>query len=91
MDVGVQFNYYGYRIPAYGNASTINFEIGAMMHLTDKLNAGIQVYNPVGGKLGTSTPLSTKEEKLASAYKAGLGYDVSDQFFICAEIIQVSY
>lgn len=86
VDVGVQFNYYGYRIPAYGNASTINFEIGAMMHLTDKLNAGIQVYNPVGGKLGTSASLSTKEEKLASAYKAGLGYDVSDQFFICAEI-----
>lgn len=88
VDVGVQFNYYGYRIPAYGNASTINFEIGAMMHLTDKLNAGIQVYNPVGGKLGTSASLSTKEEKLASAYKAGLGYDVSDQFFICAEIIK---
>lgn len=88
VDVGIQFNYYGYRIPAYGNASTINFEIGAMMHLTDKLNAGIHVYNPVGGKLGTSTSLSTKEEKLASAYKAGLGYDVSDQFFICAEIIK---
>lgn len=88
VDVGIQFNYYGYRIPAYGNASTINFEIGVMMHLTDKLNAGIQVYNPVGGKLGTSASLSTKEEKLASAYKAGLGYDVSDQFFICTEIIK---
>lgn len=88
VDVGVQFNYYGYRIPAYGNASTINFEIGAMMHLTDKLNAGIHVYNPVGGRLGkTSDPLST-EEKLASSYKAGLGYDASDQFFICAEIIK---
>ncbi len=88
VDVGIQFNYYGYRIPAYGNASTINFEIGAMMHLTDKLNAGIHVYNPVGGKLGTSTSLSAKEEKLASSYKAGLGYDASDQFFICAEIIK---
>ena len=88
VDVGVQFNYYGYRIPAYGNASSINFEIGAMMHLTDKLNAGIHVYNPVGGKLGTSTSLSTEEEKLASVYKAGLGYDASDHFFISAEIIK---
>lgn len=83
VDVGVQFNYYGYRIPVYGNASTINFEIGAMMHLTDKLNAGVHVYNPVGGKLGKD-----KEEKLASVYKAGLGYDASDHFFISAEIIK---
>ncbi|MEO6540324.1 MAG: hypothetical protein ABIN74_05010, partial [Ferruginibacter sp.] len=83
VDVGVQFNYYGYRIPSYGNASAINFEIGAMLHLTDKLNAGIHVYNPVGGKLGKSG-----EEKIASAYKAGLGYDASERFFISSEIIK---
>jgi len=83
VDVAVQFNYYGYRIPAYGNASSINFELGAMLHLTDKLNAGIHVYNPVGGKFGKSN-----DEKLASVYKAGLGYDASDKFFISSEIIK---
>ena len=83
VDVGVQFNYYGYRIPSYGNASAINFEIGAMLHLTDKLNAGIHVYNPVGGKLGKNS-----EEKIASAYKVGLGYDASERFFISSEIIK---
>ena len=83
VDVGVQFNYYSYRIPAYGNASAINFEIGAMMHLTDKLNAGIHVYNPVGGKLGKN-----KDEKLAASYKLGLGYDASENFFISSEIIK---
>ena len=54
-----------------------------MIHLTDKLNAGIHIYNPVGGKLGKNN-----EEKLASAYKAGLGYDASDKFFISAEVIK---
>ena len=83
LDVGVQFNYYSYRIPSYGNASTINFEIGAMMHVTDKLNAGIHVYNPVSGKLGKNN-----DEKLASAYKMGIGYDASDKFFISIEIIK---
>ncbi len=83
VDIGVQFNYYGYRIPSYGNASAINFEIGAMLHLTDKLNAGVHVYNPVGGKLGKNN-----QEKLASAYKVGLGYDVSDKLFISSEIIK---
>lgn len=83
VDIGVQFNYYSNRIPSYGNASAINFEIGALLHLTDKLNAGIHIYNPVGGKLGKNG-----QEKLASAYKAGLGYDVSDKFFISSEIIK---
>lgn len=80
VDVGVQFNYYGYKIPAYGNASAIYFEGGAILHLSDKLNAGVHVYNPAGGKLGI--------EKLASVYKMGIGYDVSDKFFIGAEVIK---
>jgi len=83
LDLGVQFNYYGYRIPQYGNASAVNFEIGAIMHLTSKLNAGVHAYNPVGGQLG-----KTGEEKLASAYKFGLGYDASEQFYVSAEIIK---
>ncbi len=83
VDVGVQFNYYGYNIPSYGKASAIYFEIGTMLHLTDKLNAGIHVYNPIGGKLGKNS-----EEKLAAVYKAGLGYDVSERFFISSEIIK---
>lgn len=83
VDIGVQFNYYGYRIPSYNNASSFNFEIGAILHLTDKINAGVQVYNPVGGKLGKSG-----DEKLASAYKFGLGYDASENFFITVETVK---
>lgn len=83
LDVGVQFNYYGYRIPQYGNASAVNFEIGAIMHLTERLNAGVHVYNPVGGEFTKSA-----DEKLASAYKLGLGYDASDQFYVSAEIVK---
>lgn len=80
--VGVQFNYYGYRVPSYNSDKAINFEIGALIHLTDKLNAGIHVYNPVGGKF------SKTEEKLTSVYKMGLGYDASDKFFVSAELVK---
>ncbi len=83
VDLGIQFNYYGYRVPAYGNASAIYFEAGAIMHFTDKLTGGVHVYNPVGGKLG-----NTSNEKLASAYKFGLGYDASTSFFVGAELIK---
>jgi len=83
LDLGVQFNYYGYRIPQYGNASSVNFEIGAIMHFSDRFNGGIHVYNPVGGDLGKEG-----NEKLASAYKLGLGYDATDNFYVSAEIIK---
>lgn len=83
LDIGVQFNYYGYRVPQYGNASTVNFELGAMLHFSDKLNGGLHVYNPIGGNLGNES-----SEKLASGYKLGLGYDASDNFYISAEIIK---
>ena len=81
LDVGVQFNYYNVRIAGYGNAPAINFEVGAIFHLTDNLNAGLHAYNPVGGSLGKNN-----EEKLASVYSAGIGYDASEKFFVSIEI-----
>lgn len=82
VDIGVQFNYYGYQVPSVNNANTINFEIGTIVHVTEKLNFGLHVYNPVGGKLGKTN------EKLTSAYKFGLGYDASDKFFISTELVK---
>ena len=82
VDIGAQFNYYSYRVPSYNSASAYNFEVGAIFHLTDKLNMGLHVYNPVGGNF------SKTDEKLASAYKVGIGYDVSDNFFVGSEIVK---
>lgn len=83
VNLGVQFNYYNYQIPSYNSASAINFEIGAIVHLTDQLNAGLHAYNPVGGKLG-----KTGDEKLASAYSLGFGYDASKNFYVSTEIVK---
>lgn len=83
IDLGVQFNYYGYRISQYSNASTVNFELGIILHFSEKFNGGIHVYNPLGGMLGDS-----KNEKLASAYKLGFGYDVSNNFYVSADIMK---
>ncbi len=83
VDAGIQFNYYGYHIPAYSHASTLNYEGGIIIHFTNKLNGGIHVYNPVAGKLGKND-----EDRLASVYKLGLGYDASESFFVSGEIIK---
>ncbi len=82
VDIGVQFNYYGYRVPSYSNANTLTVEMGAMIHLTEQLTTGIHVYNPVGGRFGKT------DEKLSTAFKVGLGYDASDKFFVSAEIVK---
>ncbi len=83
VDIGIQFNYYSYRIPAYAGASSVNAELGAILHVTDKLNAGVQVSNPVPVKLGKQS-----DEQLASVYSFGLGYDASDHFYVSAEIVK---
>ena len=81
--IGAKFNYYNLRIPSYLNASAINFEIGSIIHISDQLHTGISIYNPLSSSLGKNTG-----EKIASVYKAGLGYEMSASFFTQLEIIK---
>ncbi|MDB5248212.1 MAG: hypothetical protein JWQ40_2606 [Segetibacter sp.] len=83
VDIGVKFNYHTVRIAGYGTASAINFEGGAIFHLTDKLHTGIHVYNPTSSKLG-----KTGSEKLASVYRFGVGYEASEKVFLSTEIVK---
>jgi hypothetical protein len=83
VSIGGKVNYYSQQIANYGNASTVNIEAGLLLHLTSKLNAGISTFNPAGGKFGID-----KTEKLASIYKFGLGYDVSDKVYVAAELVK---
>ena len=80
VDIGAQFNYNGIRIAGYGDASTVSFELGTILHITDKLHTGVQVNNPVGGKFGKD------QEKLPSVYSFGLGYEASEKFLLSAEV-----
>jgi hypothetical protein len=83
FDLGIKFNYYSFRIPGFESPSAVNFEIGAIVHLTENLNAGVHFYNPVGGKLS-----KTENDKLSSIYSFGVGYEVSEIFMISAEIVK---
>ncbi len=83
IDIGAKFNYYTIRIPGYGSASSLNFEAGTILHVTDKLHIGIHLYNPGGSKLG-----KYGNEKLASVYRFGFGYEVSEMIFVSTEILK---
>lgn len=80
-DVGVLFNYNSIRMAGYGSASAIGSGAGMILHLTNQLHAGIQVRNPVGGKFGKD-----QQEKLATEYVFGVGYEPSARFCFSTEI-----
>lgn len=83
VDVGAQFNYHSLRqANGYGNASSINASAGAIFHLTDKVHAGINVYNPVGSKWSKS------DEKIPPQFTFGLGYEASEKLFLSAEVVK---
>lgn len=83
IDAGVQFNYKGIRIASgYGAATAISFEAGFILHITERLHAGVQASDPLGGRFGKT------EEKLSSQYSFGMGYEASEKFFVSTEIIK---
>ena len=83
IDVGTKFNYYAVRIAGYQNVASVNFEAGAIVHVTGNLHAGIHVYNPAGSRLG-----KYEDQKLASVYRMGLGYEISEMLFVSTELVK---
>jgi len=81
IDLGVQFNYLNIQTWGYGRAPAVNFEAGALLHVTSQFETGIHIYNPMRVTIGKNS-----EEKLPFIYSFGLGYDVSEKFFIGTEI-----
>lgn len=77
LALGIQFNYNRMHISGYGNAGSVDVEIGSILHLTEKLHAGWHVYNPFVTKAGHYST-----ERFPSVYTIGLGYEVTEQLLI---------
>ncbi|MCX8019604.1 MAG: hypothetical protein N2747_03805 [Chitinophagaceae bacterium] len=83
-DAGIQLHYYNQQISnGYGSASAMGFEAGTIIHLSERLYAGIHTSNPVGYRFGPN-----KEQKLPSVHVLGLGFDASSVFYIGGEILK---
>jgi hypothetical protein len=83
VDLGVQINYAMMQAAGYGSDGTVIVEVGTIWHITEKAHAGIHIYNPSGGKYGKQAT-----EKMAWQYKAGGGYEVSENVLVSADIIK---
>ena len=83
VDIGIQLNLYALKLSGYGADMLVNFEAGAIFHISEQLHAGFHLYNPTRSKFGKDHP-----EKLSSAYSGGFGYEASDKLFVSAQIIK---
>ncbi|HEX5654675.1 MAG TPA: hypothetical protein VFX58_16475 [Chitinophagaceae bacterium] len=83
IDLGIQFNYYGVKIPGYGSATAVGVDLGILIHHSDKLHTGFSVENPMGGRLGKETG-----EKIPALYTMGIGYEASAKVLGTVEIIK---
>ncbi len=83
VDIGAAFHYHSIsQSGLYGSSSAITGSLALMLHLTDKITAGFNVYNPTRAEWSKVTDA----ERLPSRYSFGMGYDASENFFIAAEL-----
>jgi hypothetical protein len=86
IDIGAAFHYNNLsQAGIYGSASAITGSIGILMHLTDKIHAGFNAYNPISVAYNKG---SEDEERLASQYSFGFGFDASEKLFLSTELVK---
>lgn len=82
VDIGAQFNYYTVKPAGYSSAGAVYFNAGVLVHLNKQVHVGIQVRNPTSAAVGRAEA----GEVLPAVYSAGVGYAVSEQFFVGGEV-----
>ena len=76
IDLGIQFNHFLAKNGLYGNVSSVNFDLGFIIHITEQISAGGHIYNPLA-----IINTESKSLQLPCVYSAGIGYDASENFF----------
>jgi hypothetical protein len=84
VDVGGAFHYHTIRQSSiYGSASAITGSVGVLFHLGSSVHAGISAFNPIRAAWSNA-----ENERLPSRYSFGLGMDVSENFFLGADLVK---
>lgn len=84
LDIGARFNYHTVKMAGYGTASALSAEVGVLVHLHEQVHVGLHISNPTLAAIGKEG-----EDVLPVVGRAGLGYEVSPQFFVAGEVQQV--
>lgn len=83
IDIGASFHYHAIsQAGLYGSSSAITGSLSMLLHLSEKITAGLNVYNPFRAQWSKVND----EERLPSRYSFGMGYDASEKFYLTAEL-----
>jgi hypothetical protein len=82
VEIGAAFHYHTIsQAGIYGSSSAITGSLGMLLHLSPKITAGLNAYNPFRASWSKG-----EEERLPSRYTFGMGYDASEKFFVTGEL-----
>ena len=81
--LGISFNYSNIYISGYGQTGAFEFGIGAIFHPTQKMQIGLDIYNPIGGRFTKQA-----DEKMAWVYSLAIVYEISSQVYFSLEWIK---
>jgi hypothetical protein len=83
ISVGIEFNYYVRGFESLEKQSAINAGAGMILHLSDRLVAGVHIYNP------TRVQVNKTGERLPYRYSMGLGYAPSEKIFLVTDLQKI--
>lgn len=81
MSMGVQLQYHWLKVNGYGSVGAAIAAVGALFQFTEKVHGGIHLYNPL-----QAGSFKSQDLYLPAVYSLGLGYDVSELFFVTATL-----
>lgn len=83
VQIGASFHYHSInQAGIYGSSSAITGSLGILLHLSEKISAGVNAFNPFRAPWSKSN----NEERLPARYTFGMGYDASDNFYLSVEL-----
>jgi hypothetical protein len=81
VSIGAQVDVLNTKIAGYGARTSATFELGTLFKVTETINLGAHVYNPLRVKLNNDT-----EERIPTVFRLGGTYHRGDQFQVTAEL-----
>jgi hypothetical protein len=83
IEIGASFHYQTIsQAGIYGNSSVVTGSVGMLLHLSEKITAGINAFNPFRAVWNKTTD----NERLPAKYNFGIGYDASENFLLTTEL-----
>lgn len=82
ISAGLQLDYMNFNLgEVYGNKSVLTFELGALAHISNKVDVGLHIFNPAHVNL-----TEQYDEKIPAIIRLGVAYRLAEDLLTVAEV-----